>query len=78
VLIERDPHLGEVVQVASQAEADATPLESLRFRRSQRVLLISPFLTAARMATQSGNGQRAGHQHLARLDEFVLLHPRHG
>src|ERR1700726_888410 len=74
VLIERDPHLRQVVEIAAQAEADATALERLRFRRSHGICLIGPVLATAGMATQSSNRERACHQNFARLDEFVFLH----
>ena len=51
MLIEQNPDLRQVVEIAAEAEADATALERLRFRRRQSILLISPFLAAAGMAT---------------------------
>src|SRR5271166_6256031 len=70
VLVERNPHLGEVVEIAAQPETDAAPFESLCFRRSKRILLIGPLFSAARMTAQSSDGERAGHHHLAGLDRL--------
>src|SRR5580700_10238621 len=78
VLIEGDPHLGEVVKVTPQAITTGRPFEGLRFRRCHGIRLICPVLTTAGMATQSSNSERACHQNFARLDEFVFLHARDG
>ena len=78
VLVQGHPHLSEVVEVTPEAEAGCGPLEGLCFRCRHRIILVGPLLSAAGVAAEPLNGERAGHQNLAGLNLLVLLHPGDG
>ena len=75
MLVYIDPHLSEVVKVAAETKTATGPLKGLGLRTGHCILIISPLFTTAAVASHSGDGHGAGHQHLARLDGLVFLQP---
>ena len=74
VLVEIDPGSVEIVEIAAESEAGASPFEGLRVGRSHAIIIVGPLLSGSGVRPQTDDRDGAGDQHLAGDDGLTLLY----